>query len=140
MIFLSELILLVLAVLVAWYQACLIRNGRPIYHGWWALGWSIAIGSTMWLLWKPWLHEPPSWGTEMSGDLIPWIYGAAAGCGHLVLFNVCLNRFRGLKWNYTSISTGSILDQLAVRLFGTRFWYVEILLGVLWALMQPFFI
>lgn len=138
-IFGYEIGLLLLAVLVAKVQAVMIKDNQPIYHGLWAAMWVTCTALTMWPLWED-LHQPPIWAEEMSGRLIPWLYGIAAGCGHLVVFNICLNRFRGLKWTYTSIDTGSILDHLELRLFGSRVWMLELIIGAIWFALQFFFI
>src|SRR6185437_1788202 len=126
-----ELGLLLLAVGVAKLQAIMIADKQPIYHALWAAMWVTFTGLSMWPLWQD-LHQPPIWAEEMSGRLIPWVYGIATGCGHLVVFNIALNRFRGLKWTYTSISTGSLIDRFELWMWGSRFWIVEVILGVLW--------
>lgn len=135
----TELGLLALAVLVAWMQSIMIKDNQPIYHALWAAMWMTFTGISMWPLWAE-LHKPPIWAEEMSGRLIPWVYGVAAGCGHLVVFNICLNRFRGLKWTYTSVSTGSILDHIELWAFGSRVWILELILGALWLILQFFFL
>jgi hypothetical protein len=139
MIYVFELGLLALAVLVAMYQSWLIDNGEHIYHGAWFAVWCALTGLSMWALW-PELNQPPVWAEEMPDYLVPVAYAIACGCGHLVVFNVCLNRFRGLKWTYTSITTGSLLDRLELRLFGSRVWVMELVVGVIFLLLQFFFI
>lgn len=138
-IFAAELGLLALAVLVAWIQSIMIKDKETIYHTLWFCIWVALTGLSAWPLWAD-LHTPPLWAEEMSGRLIPWAYITASGCGHLVAFNICLNRFRGLPWTYTSIKTGSIIDHIELAIWGSRFWVVEVILGVLWIVLQFFFL
>lgn len=127
MIYLFQIALLVLAVLVAWIQSRMIADGKPIYHTAWFAVWCAVVCVTLWAM----------LGTITRAQAC--LYVAACGFGHLVVFNICLNRFRGLKWNYTSLTTGSKIDQLELALFGQRAWFIDALC-VLFVLTSNFFI
>jgi hypothetical protein len=124
MIYLSEIALLGISVLEAWWQARLIAGGRPIFHGWWALAYATLIAVTVFLL-------------RLSVEQTALFVGAQ-GCGHLVVFNISLNRFRGLPWNYVSATSTSLIDKLEYRLFGTRAWVVEFFAGLAFVILQLF--
>ena len=128
MIFITQAILLVLAVPIAWYQAFLIEEDEHIYHGLWFAAWVILTGGCLWLL----QHDLT---LPQAG-----LYCLATGCGHLVVFNIALNRFRGLPWTYTSKTTGSFLDRASFRLFGSRQWILEGILTAIWIAIQLDFI
>lgn len=119
MIWLSEGLLILIWVSMAYWHFQLIKNERPIKHGWWAaLSGAMIAAATAWT-W-PLLH---GWNHVS--------YALAQGCSRAVVFNVCLNLFRGDPWNHTSTTTTSIIDQLEYRLFGQRAWIVEIVLAVI---------
>jgi hypothetical protein len=112
---------------MAYWQSRLIKNNRPIYHGLWAAAYALLILAAGW------------W---VCGSLVPWykfmLYGIAQGAGRLTVFNVALNRFRGLSWTYISLSSTSLEDKIELRLFGARTWIIEILALVIFAVIQPF--
>lgn len=126
MIYLSELVLIILTVGMAYWHSRLIAAGRPIKHDWWAALFAILVAGAVVLLW--YRLTVAQWG----------LYAGAQFIGHLVVFNVALNRFRGLPWTYTSTSTGSILDKIELRLFGSKVWLLEIFLGVVYLSIQLF--
>jgi hypothetical protein len=98
------------------WQAHLIKEIRPIRHGWWAaLSGLLIAGAT-------WCASPDPWW--------PMVDFVVAQCAsRLAAFNFFLYLFRGLPWNYVSPTSTSILDRLEYRLFGTKAWVIEVLLG-----------
>lgn len=122
MIYLSELALIGVTVLEAWWQARLIAAGRPIFHGWWALAYAGCIALAAYLL-RLTLEQAA-------------VFVGAQGCGHLVVFNITLNRFRGLPWTYESTTTTSILDKIETWAFGPRAWILEIILAFIFVILQ----
>lgn len=126
MIWLSELILILITVVIAFWHSRLIKSGHPIKHGWWALVSCILIAGATWWVWP-----------ELS-DIEIVLYVTAQGCSRLVVFNVSLNLFRGLSWKYASPTTTSIIDQLEGRLFGSRVWISEIILAFTFLILQLF--
>jgi hypothetical protein len=127
MIRLSELILMVLSIGMAYWQSRLIKKNRPIYHGLWAAAVAILILAAGW-----WVRG----SLVLTYKFI--LYGIAQASIRLAVFNVCLNRFRGLDWNYVSKSTTSIIDQIEYDLFGARVWFIETFLTVVFIVLQFF--
>jgi hypothetical protein len=126
MIWLPELILILLTVGIAYWHSRLIRSGRPIKHGWWAVIAGVLIAAATW------------WEWPNLSDLQLILFAVAQGCSRLVVFNVSLNLFRGLSWTYTSPTTTSVIDQLEGRLFGGRAWITEAMLGLVFLIIQFF--
>jgi hypothetical protein len=127
MVYLSEILLLGISVLIAWYHSRLIKKNRPIYHGLWSAAYALLILAAGW-----WVH------TALTPAYKLWLYGVAACAGHLVVFNVALNRFRGLSWTYVSKTSTSLIDWAELRLFGTRVWLLEVILAVVFLILQLF--
>lgn len=121
MILLSEGLLILLWVGMAYWHSRLIKKERPVKHGWWGLLSVLLIAAASMVLFL--CHE-----IKLS-QILP--YQIAQACARPVVFNVCLNRFRRLSWNHTSTTTTSIIDQVEYRLFGPRAWIVEIALAVI---------
>lgn len=48
-----------------------------------------------------------------------WLIGALL-FNRLVVFNICLSKFRGLHWDYLSPSPSSFIDRMAFKIFGNR--------------------
>lgn len=126
MIYLSELVLIVLTIGMAYWHSRLIAAGRPILHGWWAALFAILVVGAVALLWA------------RLNRVQVGLYAGAQFIGHLVVFNIALNRFRGLSWTYISKTSTSIIDQAEIRLFGSKVWLLEFLLGVIYAGIQLF--
>lgn len=127
MIYLVQLILLGLSVLEAWWHSVLIRENRPIKHGWWALAYICLILAAV------------GW---QCGNLTPLykigLFAAACGAGHLVVFNIALNRFRRLSWQYISPTSTSLIDELEYRIAGQRVWLVEAFFALIFLTIQLF--
>ena len=125
MVYISEISLVILWALMALWQAHLIKNNRPILHGWWAFvsGSFISISC---------LCLPNAKISTIS------IYVTAQCCMRLSSFNIFLNLFRGEKWYYTSSTSGSILDKIEIRLFGEKMWLLEIFLLVVFLAINLF--
>lgn len=124
MIWQSELALAVCWVVMAAWHSHLIKQNRPILHGLWALlSCTLMVAAGLWA-------RVDNWGIL--------IYQAAQGCSRLVVFNVSLNLFRRLKWDYTSPASTSILDKLEIRLFGGRVWLLEVILAAIFFILQIF--
>lgn len=51
--YIIETALLAVNLVMAWWQARLIRNNRPIKHGWWALLYSVCLGAAFWITRNP---------------------------------------------------------------------------------------
>ena len=121
MIYLVEIGLLAITVIEAWWHSVLIKENRRIEHGLWAAAYAGLI-------------IPEYWFIHPVFTFI--LFALACGLGHLVVFNICLNRFRGLPWNYISPTTTSIIDKLEYRMFGGREWVVEIFCALTFILLQ----
>lgn len=121
MIYVTEFFLLAISVMEAWWHSVLIKDNKPILHGLWAALYIFLVGSGYWVI-----HP-------LSTFLL---FAIACFAGHLVVFNLCLNRFRGLPWNYISKTSTSIVDKLEYRLFGTRVWIVEMFATLLFITLQ----
>lgn len=127
MINLSQGILAVLWVLMALWHSFLIKHNRPIKHGWWSvISAALIFGAAVFV----WPHLP--------GRLHHAEYLAAQGISRLVVFNVSLNLFRRLSWDYSSPTSTSILDLLERRLFGGRVWLLEVILACVFFILQYF--
>lgn len=126
MIWLPELILIALTVGIAYWHSRLIKNFRPIKHGWWAFVAGALIAGATW------------WVTHYLTHLQVILFVISQGCARLVVFNIFLNLFRGLPWTYTSPTTTSVIDQLERRLFGGRVWIIEAALIVVFLTIQLF--
>lgn len=84
---------------MAWHHTDLIERGRPIRHGWWALGY-LALAALFAVLNRSIL---------LMVDLC---------LVRKVVFDLSLNLMRGLPLFYVSRTTTSIIDQIHYRLFG----------------------
>lgn len=128
MIWLIEFILMgPVTLAMAWWHSRLIKAGRPIRHGWWSALYIILVVGAIGLFWQ----SLPGWAPA-------GIFALACACGRLVVFNIALNRFRGLSWTYVSAGTTSIIDKISIRLFGSRVWIFEAVLAVIFVILQFF--
>lgn len=114
-----QLLFIALNIGLAWYHAKLIRENKPIYHGWWAAGF-LAIAGIVSLL---------------AGS---WILFILLCLERLVVFNVALNVFRGLPPFHVSLTTTSILDKLQRKLVGTNGWIVPLIVTVVCIVLNFF--
>src|SRR3954468_22229654 len=106
-------------ILMAWWHSRLIKAGKEIRHVWWASAYASLTSIAVILL---------------EDDLPSWRVAAFAGAillGRLPVFNITLNLIRGKKWNYSSPTTTSIIDQMERRLFGGRVWIAEVVAGAI---------
>jgi hypothetical protein len=114
--YLAEIILVLpVNIMLAWWHSRLIKAGRPIVHGLWGLLYAGLIGVAIWLLWP-------------AVALLSHVSAFALACaaGRVPVFNIALNFFRGLSWDYMSATSTSIIDKIMLRLFGRN-------VRVLWA-------
>lgn len=126
MIWVAELALIVLSVAMAAWHAHLIKQQRPIYHGLWSLVYLAGVAGATW------------WICPVSSVSKVILFIFAQGCSHLAVFNISLNWFRGLPWTYTSPTSGSILDKIEIKLFGTRGWLPEVIMIGVFIVLQFF--
>lgn len=115
MILVSEISLVGVWVIMALYQAALIRHNRPIYHGWWGLVSAALIALAACLVFA-----------DLRTGWHVIVYVAAQGAFRLPVFNVSLNLFRGKKWDYMSATSGSILDKIETEIDRGNVWFVYI--------------
>lgn len=127
MIYLLQALLLGLTVLEAWWHSRLIKQNRPIRHGWWAAAYG---GLCLIAAWSVGEISPPFFKLTL--------FATACAAGHLVVFNIALNRFRGLPWTYISKTSTSLVDQMELRLVGTRAWLVELFATLVFITLQFF--
>jgi len=128
MVYLAEIILVgPVNITMAWWHSRLIKAGRPIRHGAWAAIFSLLVAVTIWWQWP---------------SLLSWwkagLFALACACGRLPVFNLALNRFRGLSWTYVSPASTSIIDRITRRLFGSRIWFPEVITGAVFIILQFF--
>lgn len=93
-----QVIFIALNILMAAYHAYLIGHNKRITHGWWSLVYIVAMFVAFYF-YRNWFLFP-----------ILLIL-------RKVVFDISLNLFRAKAWDYTSKSTGSILDGINNRLF-----------------------
>lgn len=91
----------VLNVALAFIDSRVIGKGRRVLHGLNALIYLATVAIPVWLFNNYWLI----------GCLLAI---------RLVVFNISLNLFRGLKWNYVSPDPKAITDKIAKAIFGKR--------------------
>lgn len=128
MIALSEIILLgPLTAAMALWQKHLIKKDRHIQHGWWAVVFCVPLAGAV--VWQWHVLATP---VRISAFIL------ACLVGRLVVFNTLLNAFRGLQWDYINPKGKSVIDDLEVRLFGSRVWLLEVILAVVFIILQFF--
>ena len=99
MIYVAEILVLLLNVAMAWHHASLIKEGRPIKHGWWGLLY-FAVAFPICFYYKSVL-------------LFVCLYLIRK-----IFFDVSLNLFRELPTFYVSRTTTSLIDKLHNKVFG----------------------
>lgn len=128
MIYLAEMVLILpVNIAMAWWHARLIRQNRPIRHGAWSAIFFLLVGVTAWWRW-PALRNV---GTAT-------VFAVACACGRQIVFNISLNFFRGLAWDYSSHTSTSIIDRIERRLFGARMWMAEAVALIVFIILQFF--
>jgi hypothetical protein len=83
---------------MAWYHSRLIKRHEPIYHGIWSAAYLAGVGIAIYL----------------TGE---WFLLPILLVLRKVVFDLSLNLFRGLSLWYVSGTSGSVLDQLNLRVF-----------------------
>jgi len=81
---------------MSYYHSRLIKNGKPIKHGYWALA---AIGAAALFAFISIWYVPV---------MIIW---------RMILFSPFLAKFRGLPWSYSSPTSTSIIDKIERKIF-----------------------
>ena len=107
---------------MAWWNSRLIKAGRKIEHGLWAGAFMILLAGGLWWQWD-----------DLGPGLPRPAFILACLCARLPVFNISLNLFRRLKWDYMSPTSTSIIDKITLRLFGRN-------VRVLWAVLIVIFI
>jgi hypothetical protein len=126
MIYVTEFILVLpVTIIFAAWHAHLIEKQRPINHPLWALLFGVLLAAAMYWQ-RDHLHTIRQVG----------LFAPACCIGRLVVFNVSLNLFRGLSWTYISPTSTSVIDKVSMRLFGARVWLFEIVLGIVFIILQ----
>jgi hypothetical protein len=117
---LAQLILASFNLLNAVHDANRIRLHKRIYHG---LNFGVYVLLVAFLCWKA------HWNIG-----VITLFCVSAFCNRQLSFDVPLNRFRGLKWDYVSLAKPpkSILDRIEIRLFGYNGWAPVIMYAVVW--------
>lgn len=101
-------------ILLAFIDSRIISKGNKILHGINGMVYLVGIGVAFYLFRN-------------------WFLVAALLFNRLLVFNICLSLFRGLKWNYTSPAPASIIDRVAKSVFGrngTIMYYVYLTLFI----------
>jgi hypothetical protein len=98
----NQLIFVAFNIWMAWYHSRLIKDHRPIRHGYWAALYLFAV-----LVWSV---------------IFGWLYAPLLILQRGVVFSPALNLFRRLPINYISSSTTSVIDRIEMWLFKTN-WY-----------------
>ncbi|MGN6491175.1 MAG: hypothetical protein ACTHLE_04205 [Agriterribacter sp.] len=109
-----QIIFSVINVAMAWYHAKLIKQNKPIEHGWWAFGYFVVALPVLFL---------------------NWLLFASLFVLRLPLFNTVLNKLRGLPIFY--MGKGSIIDRLISKYYPYVFWgcialFITIEIILLW--------
>lgn len=99
MIYLFEILLLIANIAMADYHAHLIKQQRPIKHGWWGL---LYVAVTI----------------AFAFICQSWVLLIVAALLRKVVFDIALNLFRSLPVFYVSSSTTSIIDRVHNYIFG----------------------
>lgn len=94
----NQLLYLAFTIGMAYYHSRLIKKNKPIKHGWWALA-AIGVAGLF--------------------GLINWLYIPIMLMMRALVFSPILSKFRGLRWDYLSRSTGSVLDRIEAKIFRT---------------------
>lgn len=128
MIYVAEAILVIpVSILMAAWHKHLIKKGRKIEHALWALLYGALIAAGMY-----WQRD------ELHTIWHIGFFALACAVGRLPVFNISLNLFRGLAWNYSSATTTSLVDHIEARLFGKRTWLVDIVAVIIFIPLQFF--
>ncbi len=98
------LLSIVINILMAWWHSVLIKNRRPIKHGYWGGGYFV-LSSFLGVFFAS----------------IPLFLFFIIS--RKPVFDPALNLFRGKKWNHISRTTTSMIDDIHVSLFDDGHWY-----------------
>jgi len=103
--------MLAVNVAMAFVETEIIREAKPIKHGWWAFAYAIiAMGITVWI------GVDYSYSLSLMAKVLVEIVLLRA-----VTFDIALNLIRNEPWNYQSPTTTSIIDRIEVFLFNRNF-------------------
>lgn len=91
----------VINLLLAFMDSRIIGKGRRILHGLNALIYILMVAGPVWY-----------WHNY-------WLIGALL-FNRLLVFNIMLSLFRGLKWNYISPAPTAVTDKITKAIFGNR--------------------
>lgn len=118
---LPQLLLLGHDIYNAWNDARLIRRNKPIMH-WLNAVIYCALIVAYWTIWH-----------------FPWLIGAvfvvSALAGRALWFDLALNKFRGLPWNYFNPIPASWIDRMEVRMFGHNGTRPVVFYAVVWIVL-----
>ena len=101
MTFLFAALIIAYNIITAWWHSVLIKQGRRIYHGWWATAYLLLIGILCVVSGSGWL--------AIFSLLI-----------RKPVFDVALNLFRDLPMFYVSSDPDSLIDDIHYSLFEKR--------------------
>lgn len=107
-----QLLFTALNIIIAWWHARLIKQQRPIKHGWWGLAYIIAAGVASFI----------------AKD---WILLVLLLLNRKLVFDISLNLFRGLPPFHVSLTTTSIVDNWQRKIFGRNGFIVAVICAVL---------
>jgi hypothetical protein len=143
MMYLSELLLVIPSILMAWWHFKLIGRGKKILHGVWAGVFCIPLAIAIYLLRHKLLGEYKEAGnffSEIWERLIQWkaviIYIICQLCIRLIAFNLILNKLRKEPFDYESPDPKSIIDKIEYKIFGKRIGVLYVILGVTVIVLQ----
>ena len=105
-------------VLMAAIHAQMIAEGKKIRHGWWTAGYVAVAGVLSYL------------AGQRDGIFFNWWMLTNAVCIRAAIFNLCLNKFRKIPWDYITpelknvvslwdaIRKGKTVDYIHYQIFG----------------------
>lgn len=118
----AQVIIASFNLLNAVHDALRIRQNKRIYHGLNFGVYTLLVGL---LCWKS------HWNIG-----VITFFSISAFCNRQLSFDIPLNRFRGLKWDYVSLAKPpkAIMDRIEIRLFGYNGRAPVIMYAVIWVI------
>ena len=101
MTYLGEILLILVNIAMAYYHACIFKDGGKVKHGWWGLAYLALTGLFAFLY-----H---SWWLLIAGLLL-----------RKLVFDISLNLFEGRSAFFVSVETTSIIDKLHYKIWGNK--------------------
>lgn len=98
MTYLGEILLILVNIAMAYYHACIFKDGGKVKHGWWGLAYLALTGLFAFLY-----H---SWWLLIAGLLL-----------RKLVFDISLNLFEGRSAFFVSVETTSIIDKFYYKVF-----------------------